>query len=88
LNGPGNRNFLVPDADSAAFPEETLHDFQRRNVEAPPSQGGKELLDFLRHRFRINVVFCDGHAESFPMGLPPEGGAGLKEIHISKGISW
>jgi prepilin-type N-terminal cleavage/methylation domain-containing protein/prepilin-type processing-associated H-X9-DG protein len=88
LNGPGNRNFLVPDADSVAFPEETLYEFQQRNAEAPPGQGGKELLDFLRHRFRINVVFCDGHAESFPMGLPPEGGPGLKEIYVTRGISW
>ena len=35
---------------------------------------------------RINAVFCDGHAEGFPMGVPPEGADGLKEIYVSRGI--
>jgi prepilin-type processing-associated H-X9-DG protein len=88
FNGNGNRTLLVPDKDHPDFPEETLYDFQQRTINAPPSEGGRELLDFVRHRMRINAVFCDGHAESFPMGLPPEGRDGLKEIHVSRGIAW
>ena len=88
LNGIGNRSFLVPDRDHPDYPEETLHDFQRRTIEAPPSAGGRELLDFVRHRMKVNAVFCDGHAETFPMGLPPEGGEGLKWVHVTRGFNW
>ena len=88
FNGPGNRNFLVPDKDHPDAPEETLYDFHQRVLAAAPRQGGKELLDFVRHRMRINVVFCDGHAETFPMGVPPEGGEGLKQIHLTRGFGW
>jgi prepilin-type N-terminal cleavage/methylation domain-containing protein/prepilin-type processing-associated H-X9-DG protein len=88
LNGSGNRNFLVPDKDHPDHDEETLYDFHQRALEAAPREGGKELLDFVRHRMRINVVFCDGHAETFRMGIPPEGGAGLKQIHVTRGFGW
>ena len=49
---------------------------------------GREGLDFARHRGRIQVVFCDAHVESLPMGIPPHGGDGLKEIYVSRGISY
>ena len=88
FNGNGNRCFLVPDKDNGDTPEETLWDFQVRVVEAAPREGGKELLDFVRHRMRVNVLFCDGHAETFPMGIPPEGGEGLKEIWLTRGFAW
>ena len=88
LNGIGNRCFLVPAKDHPDTPQETLHDFQRRVIEAPPSEGGRELLDFVRHRMRVHVLFCDGHVETFHMGLPPEGGEDLKRIHVSLGFGW
>jgi prepilin-type processing-associated H-X9-DG protein len=40
-----------------------------------------EALDFLRHRYRANVLFLDFHVESVPM--TPKG---LDSIGISKGI--
>ena len=79
----GNRAFLIPDDRSG----ETLYDVQQYLLTFEPNRG-REALDFTRHRMRITVVFCDGHAESLPMGLPPGGGDGLKEIYVSRGISY
>jgi prepilin-type processing-associated H-X9-DG protein len=31
---------------------------------AVPAARGAELPDFSRHRLRVNVVFCDGHARA------------------------
>jgi prepilin-type processing-associated H-X9-DG protein len=88
LNSNQNRCFLVPDKDNPDTPEETLYVFQQRALAASPSFGGRELLDFPRHNLRINAIFVDGHAEGFTMGLPPEGGGGLHEIHVTLGFNW
>ena len=77
----GNKYFLVFDWSD----HDTLQDFQHGIL---TSDRGQELLDFARHRMRINVVFCDGHAESFAMGLPPEGGPELAQVYVTKGIAY
>ena len=68
-------------------PDETLYDVIQHLLQFEPNRG-REGLDFARHRGRIQVVFCDGHVESLPMGIPPHGGDGLKEIYVSRGISY
>jgi prepilin-type processing-associated H-X9-DG protein len=65
--------------------DETLYDVQQSILRLG---NGVEALDFARHRLRINVVFVDGHADTFSMGLPPTGGDGLKEIFVSRGIAY
>jgi prepilin-type processing-associated H-X9-DG protein len=73
----GKDNWLmVPDKG----PQDTLWDFQVM-VTASPAVYGKQLLDFLRHRYRANVVFMDGHVESVPMTAD-----GLATVGVSKGI--
>jgi prepilin-type N-terminal cleavage/methylation domain-containing protein/prepilin-type processing-associated H-X9-DG protein len=73
-----NDNWLmVPDKG----PEDTLWDFQQMVMNSPPNGHGKELLDFLRHRYRTNVVFMDGHVESILMTR-----GGLETVGISKGV--
>ena len=74
-----NRYFLVFDFS----PNDTLFDFQQRVL---TSDRGQELLDFARHRMRVNVAFCDGHGETFAMGLPPGGGGDLNQIYVTRGI--
>jgi prepilin-type N-terminal cleavage/methylation domain-containing protein/prepilin-type processing-associated H-X9-DG protein len=72
-----NDNWLmVPDKG----PQDTLWNFQQM-VTAPNTGYGKELLDFLRHRYRANVVFMDGHVESIAMTHD-----GLNAVGISKGV--
>ena len=86
-NGP-NRWLLVPEPEPAEATDATLYDYQQIVLGAAPAARSAELLDFGRHRLRVNALFCDGHAESVPMGLPPEGGNGLKQVYVSRGISW
>ena len=81
-----NRYLLVPDPEDARGGNATLHDFHDFALTSEPNIG-RELLDFTRHRLRVNAVFCDGHAEGFPMGIPPSGGDGLDEIYVSRGIA-
>jgi prepilin-type processing-associated H-X9-DG protein len=81
-----NRYHLVPDPEDLHGGNATLFEFHQFAMTAEPNIG-RELLDFSRHRMRINAVFCDGHADSFPMGLPPDGGESLKQIYVSRGIS-
>lgn len=83
-----NRWLLAPEPEPADATNATLYDFQQMVLGAVPAARGAELLDFGRHRLRVNVLFCDGHAEPVPMGLPPEGGEGLKRVYVSRGISW
>lgn len=65
--------------------QDTLATFQQFIV---TSNLGKEMLDFARHDQRINVVFVDGHAESFTTGLPPGGQGGeLDQVYVSRGIA-
>lgn len=72
-----NDNWLmVPDQG----PQDTLWEFHLR-VTVPNTGFGKQLLDYLRHRYVANVVFLDGHVESIPMTR-----AGLESVGISKGI--
>jgi prepilin-type processing-associated H-X9-DG protein len=61
-------------------PDETLWSYHLR-VNEPNTGWGKQLLDYLRHRYRANVVFMDGHVESIPMTH-----AGLDSVGVSKGI--
>lgn len=61
-------------------PTDTLWDFHLM-INAPTSGYGKQLLDYLRHRYRTNVVFMDGHVESIPMTRE-----GLDSVGVSKGI--
>jgi prepilin-type processing-associated H-X9-DG protein/prepilin-type N-terminal cleavage/methylation domain-containing protein len=83
-----NRWLLVPEPEPADATEATLYDFQQMVLGAVPAARGVELLDFGRHGLRVNVLYCDGHAESVPTGLPPEGGEGLKQVYVSRGINW
>ena len=65
--------------------DDTLADFEQYILTSPR---GKELLDFGRHHGRINVVFVDGHAESFSMGLPPTAeGSELNRVYVSRGLA-
>jgi len=53
--------------------------------------GSTQQLDMGRHRGRINVVFIDGHAESFRLPVPtpvgdPQNPGELDQIGISNGI--
>ncbi len=61
-------------------PAWTVYDFQRF-VEQPNVGWGKELLDYTRHRYRVNVLFVDGHVEGVPMTE-----AGLKKVGVSMGV--
>jgi prepilin-type processing-associated H-X9-DG protein len=69
-----DRCFLVFDFG----PNDTLADFET-NIQR--STLGKELIDHYRHRRRLNVVFLDGHVETFATDL-----AGLGSVNVSKGI--
>jgi prepilin-type N-terminal cleavage/methylation domain-containing protein/prepilin-type processing-associated H-X9-DG protein len=66
---------MVPDKGA----QDTLWTFQQ--MVSGSSGYGKQLLDFLRHRYRTNVVFMDGHAESILMTQ-----GGLDSVGISKGV--
>jgi prepilin-type processing-associated H-X9-DG protein len=57
----------------------TMRDF-REHVQQVPGDG-PDVLDYLRHHYRANVLFLDGHVESLPL---TEGG--IREIGISSGI--
>jgi prepilin-type processing-associated H-X9-DG protein len=61
-------------------PDETLYDFQQL-IEQTNNGFGKRLFDYSRHRFRMNVLFCDWHVQAVPMTE-----AGLKSVGVSKGI--
>lgn len=74
------RYFMIPDDNE----DQTLYDVQQSLI----GGNGAEALDFGRHRMRINVLFCDGHAENLSMGLPSNGGDGLKEVYESRGIAY
>jgi prepilin-type processing-associated H-X9-DG protein/prepilin-type N-terminal cleavage/methylation domain-containing protein len=69
-----DRCFLVFDFG----PTDTLEDFQTKIQTSPQ---GKELVDFFRHRRRVNVLFVDGHVQT----LYTDAGD-LNEIGVSKGI--
>lgn len=70
----GDRSFYVFDFGQ----QDTLYDFK---VKIPQAGMGQELLDYFRHRRKINVLFADGHVETDSM----EDG-GLQAIGVSKGI--
>lgn len=67
---------MVPDKG----PQDTLLDFHRM-INEPNTGYGKQLLDYLRHRYRANVLFMDGHVQSIPMTRE-----GLDSVGVSKGI--
>ena len=69
--------FLVPDNG----PEWTLLDFQRAAMDPNDTILGKEGMDFLRHRWRMNVLFIDGHVTSVPMT-----DSGLASVGLSRGF--
>jgi prepilin-type processing-associated H-X9-DG protein/prepilin-type N-terminal cleavage/methylation domain-containing protein len=62
-------------------PEWTLLDFQQLAEDPTIDWCGREALDFLRHRYRANVLFVDGHVEAVAMTRD-----GLKNVGISRGI--
>jgi len=66
---------MVPDKGT----QDTLWTFQQ--MVSASGGYGKQLLDFLRHRLRANVVFMDGHVESILMTRE-----GLDSVGISKGV--
>ena len=70
-----DRCFLVFDFG----PDDTLEDFQTKIQTSPQ---GKELIDFYRHRRRINVLFVDGHVDSYTTDL-----GDLARIGVSRGIN-
>ena len=61
-------------------PEDTLWDFQQW-VGVSGTGWGKQLLDVLRHRYRANLVFMDGHVENIAMTR-----GGLESVGVSKGV--
>ena len=69
-----DRCFLVFDFG----PNDTLEDFQTKIQTSPQ---GKELIDFWRHRRRVNVLFVDGHVQTFYADA-----GDLNQIGVSKGI--
>jgi prepilin-type processing-associated H-X9-DG protein len=69
-----DRCFLVFDFG----PNDTLQDF---NTKIQTSPQGKELIDPWRHRRRINVLFVDGHVDSFSTDA-----GDLAQIGVSRGI--
>jgi prepilin-type processing-associated H-X9-DG protein len=52
---------------------DTLYDFQRRSF--------SEVLDYRRHRRLFNVLFVDGHVQTFSMEE-----ANIRRIGVSKGV--
>ena len=69
-----DRCFLVFDFTR----NDTVQDFQT-DIQTSPQ--GKELIDFWRHRRRINVLFLDSHVETFSTNA-----GDLDRIGVSKGI--
>jgi prepilin-type N-terminal cleavage/methylation domain-containing protein/prepilin-type processing-associated H-X9-DG protein len=61
-------------------PEDTLWDFQQW-VGVSGTGWGKQLLDVLRHRYRANLVFMDGHVETIALTR-----GGLESVGVSKGV--
>jgi len=53
---------LVPDCPCGKC---TVWEFYERALRDPDL--GSECLDFLRHRYRIQIIFVDGHVEGVPM---------------------
>lgn len=70
-----DRCFLVFDFG----PNDTLEDF---NTKIQSTTLGKELIDFWRHRRRMNVLFVDGHADTYSTDS-----GDLSQIGVSKGIN-
>ena len=60
---------------------DSLLDFHRHVMGPDNKYFGYDLLDFLRHRWRANVLFVDGHVESVHLS-----DGGLDSIGVSKGI--
>ena len=69
-----DRCFLVFDFG----PDDTLEDFDTKIQTSPQ---GKELIDYWRHRRRINVLFLDGHADTYSTNSTD-----LAQIGVSRGI--
>jgi len=67
---------LVPDSPGG---RDTLWSFYLLGLR-DPINFGSEGLDFLRHRYRTNVLFVDGHVEAVPMTE-----AGLSTVGVSSG---
>jgi prepilin-type processing-associated H-X9-DG protein len=63
-------------------PHYTLWDFQKIASNPELTWCGKEGIDFLRHRWRANIVFVDGHVES--VALTKEG---MSRVGLSQGPS-
>ena len=72
-----DRCFLVFDYG----PDDSLEDFNT-NSQLPNSNIGKELIDYWRHRRRMNVLFVDGHADSYSTDS-----GDLAQIGVSKGLN-
>jgi prepilin-type N-terminal cleavage/methylation domain-containing protein/prepilin-type processing-associated H-X9-DG protein len=67
---------MVPDEGK----EYTVWDFHETMI---GSNGfGKDLFDYLRHRYRANVLFMDGHVDSISMTR-----RGLSAVGVSKGLN-
>jgi prepilin-type processing-associated H-X9-DG protein len=78
-NQSGDNYLMASDRGS----DDTLLDFHRHVIGPDNKWFGTEMLDFLRHRWRANVLFVDGHVDSVPMTMT-EGGLG--SVGISKGV--
>jgi prepilin-type processing-associated H-X9-DG protein len=70
-----DRCFLVFDFG----PDDSLEDF---NTKIQTTTLGKELIDFWRHRRRMNVLFVDGHVDTYSTDS-----GDLSQIGVSKGIN-
>ncbi len=70
-------NFLlVPDQGT----DTTLLGFRLHCLD-PASGKGRQTFDYLRHRWRANVLFVDGHVASVPLS-----DASLDEVGVSRGV--
>jgi prepilin-type processing-associated H-X9-DG protein len=53
----------------------TLYDCYTFNQAGTPS-----VFDLIRHKGNMNILFCDGHAETFPIG------PALKQVSVCVGF--
>lgn len=76
--GDGKRRTEFADPTMSFYdqaPNTTLYDCYTFNNAGTPS-----VFDLLRHKGNMNIVFCDGHGETFPIG------PALKQVSVCVGF--
>jgi prepilin-type processing-associated H-X9-DG protein len=59
----------------------TLADYRRASLDPAYDYLGREALDYLRHNWRANVLFVDGHVESIVLSEE-----GCRAVGLCNGI--